>query len=158
MKVRTENIYRASLFVPILFFIREYIYIFTEILNGNQLKSISSGLSDFSLSLSIPLLSYLLTVIVLLLFSRGKTAKEIFRIFVFAPFICSVFVIAWFAIFSYLTVTGKFPIEGTMFPVLVALVVAIAIIPIGYFIMGVVALVYVIAKKVGLIDEQHQMP
>ena len=125
-------------------------------LNGNEPDSVYLGLSGAAVYLSIPLLPYLFTVSVLLLISRRKTAKEIFRIFVFAPVIHGVFVAAWFTIFSYLTVTGVVPIESTMAPVLVALVAIIIVIPIGYFIMGITAGIYLIAKKLGLIDDQYR--
>jgi hypothetical protein len=156
MKIKKEDVYRISLLVPILFFIREYFYIFTEMLNGKEPDSVYLGLSGAAVYLSIPLLPYLFTLVVLLLISRRKTAKEIFRIFVFAPVIHGVFVAAWFAIFSYLTVTGVVPTESTMAPVLVALVAIIVVIPIGYFIMGITAGIYLIAKKLGLIDDQYR--
>ena len=156
MKIKKEDVYRISLLVPILFFIREYFYIFTEMLNGKEPDSVYLGLSGAAVYLSIPLLPYLFTLVVLLLISRRKTAKEIFRIFVFAPVIHGVFVAAWFTIFSYLTVTGVVPTESTMAPVLVALVAIIVVIPIGYFIMGITAGIYLIAKKLGLIDDQYR--
>jgi len=156
MKIKTEDIYRVSLFVPILFFVREYYYVFSELLSGNAIRSILSGSGDWSLLLSIPLLAYLLTAAFLLFLSRSKQSGQIFKIFVFAPMVHGVFVIVFFVLFSLLTVTGVLPLEGTMFSVLVAIVAAIVVIPIGYIIMGFVALIFVIIKKIGLIDEQIQ--